>query len=351
MTGETAVGSKGTAGKDGWAPSRIAIIGAGSWGTALAMIAARNKHQVKLWAREPEVALEINRAHKNPYYLADFDLDEGIHATTSVEETIEDADFVLLVVPSHAMRETVAQLLPHLRSEMVLVSAAKGVENITLMRMEEVVNDVLRESFAPRYVALSGPSFAREVAKGDPTAIVAASRNREWSELIQQSLSSSFFRVYTNTDVVGVELGSAVKNVVAIAAGVVRGLGFGTNAVAAIITRGLAEMTRLALAQGARVETLAGLAGLGDLVLTCTGELSRNRRVGVELGRGRKLSDIVGEMREVAEGVKTTRSIYELGRRLRIEMPITASIYALLYEDKPALEAANELMGRPLKRE
>jgi glycerol-3-phosphate dehydrogenase (NAD(P)+) len=217
--------------------------------------------------------------------------------------------------------------------------------------MEEVVADVLRGDSRSRYVALSGPSFAREVARGDPTAIVAASSSPARSELVQRSLSSSVFRVYTNTDVTGVELGGAVKNVVAIAAGVVRGLGFGTNAVAAIITRGLAEMSRLALAEGARVETMAGLAGLGDLVLTCTGELSRNRRVGVELGRGRKLADILGEMREVAEGVKTTRSVYELGRRLGIDMPITASIHALLYEDKPALEAANELMGRPLRRE
>src|SRR5439155_23486599 len=192
---------------------------------------------------------------------------------------------------------------------------------------------------------------ALEVAKGGPTEIVAASRHRESSEMIQRSLSSISFRIYTNTDVAGVELGGAVKNVVAIAAGVVRGLGFGTNAVAAIITRGLAEMTRLALAQGARVETMAGLAGLGDLVLTCTGELSRNRHVGVQLGRGRKLADILSEMREVAEGVKSAKSIYELGQRLGIEMPITANIHALLYEDKPALDAANELMGRPLKRE
>jgi glycerol-3-phosphate dehydrogenase (NAD(P)+) len=243
------------------------------------------------------------------------------------------------------------RLRPHLRGEMVLVSAAKGVENNSLMRMEEVVRAVLQGTFEPRYVALSGPSFALEVAKGDPTAVVAASRDGEAGEMIQRSLSSGSFRIYTNTDVIGVELGGAVKNVVAIAAGVVRGLGFGTNAVAAIITRGLAEITRLALAQGARAETMAGLAGLGDLVLTCTGELSRNRRVGIELGRGRKLSEILGEMREVAEGVKTTRSIYELGQRLKIEMPITASIYALLYEDKPAVEAANELMGRPLKRE
>jgi glycerol-3-phosphate dehydrogenase (NAD(P)+) len=329
---------------------RIAVIGAGSWGTALAMAAARNQHHVMLWAREPEVASAINQAHRNPLYLSDFDL-ENIRATTNIEEAIDAADFALLVVPSHAMREIISRLLPFLNNRVVLVSAAKGVENSTLMRMEEVVADVLRESFEPRYVALSGPSFAREVAEGDPTAIVAASRDREASELVQRSLSSNVFRVYTNTDVVGTELGGAVKNVVAIAAGVVRGLGFGTNAVAAIITRGLAEMTRLALAEGARVETMAGLAGLGDLVLTCTGELSRNRHVGVELGRGRKLEEILGGMREVAEGVKTTRSIFELGRRLEIEMPITASIHALLYEDKSALDAANELMGRPLKRE
>ena len=330
---------------------RIAVIGAGSWGTALAIAAARNKLDVTLWARDSDVARAINSTRRNPFYLSDFELPQNVRATSSVEEAAEGADFALLVVPSHAMRQLATQLLPHLRIETVLVSAAKGVENNTLMRMEQVVTDVLREKFEPRYVALSGPSFALEVAKGDPTAIVAASRNREASELIQHSMSSSSFRVYTNTDVAGVELGGAVKNVVAIAAGVVRGLGLGTNAVAAIITRGLAEMTRLALAQDARAETMAGLAGLGDLVLTCTGELSRNRHVGVELGRGRRLADILGEMREVAEGVKTTLSIYELGRRLGIEMPITASIYALLYENKTANEAANELMGRPLKRE
>jgi len=331
--------------------NRVAVIGAGSWGTALALVAARNRHQVSLWAREPEVATEINRSHRNPFYLSDFDLPDSIRATTSVEDAVQEARFAILVVPSHAMREMTERLRPYLTSEMILVSAAKGVENHSLMRMEEVVRDVLHKEFEPRYVALSGPSFALEVAKGDPTAIVAASRDGESSEVIQHALSSSSFRIYTNTDVVGVELGGAIKNVVAIAAGVVRGLGFGTNAVAAIITRGLAELTRLALAQGARVETMAGLAGLGDLVLTCTGELSRNRRVGIELGRGRKLPEILGEMREVAEGVKTTKSIYELGRRLQIDMPITASIFELLYRDKPASEAANELMGRPLKRE
>ena len=328
---------------------RVAVIGAGSWGTALALVAARNRHQVTLWAREPEIARGIEVAHRNPFYLSDFELPENIRATTSIGAALAECDFALVVVPSHAMREVVRGMQPHLDPSLVLVSATKGVENSSLMRMDEVIGDVL--GFEPRFVALSGPSFAREVARGDPTAIVAASRNLEWSEMIQRQLSSNHFRVYTNRDVIGVELGGAVKNVVAIAAGVVRGLGLGTNAVAAIITRGLAEMTRFAVTQGALVETMAGLAGLGDLVLTCTGELSRNRHVGVELGRGRKLADIVGETREVAEGVKTTNAIYEMSRRLGIDMPITASIYALLYEDKPAVEAANELMGRPLKRE
>jgi len=328
---------------------RVAVVGAGSWGTGLALVAARNGHQVTLWAREPEIARGIESSGRNPFYLSDFELPENIRATTSIEEALVGCDFALVVVPSHAMRDVVRGMQPHFDPSLVLVSATKGVENESLMRMDQVISEVLE--FNPRFVALSGPSFAREVATGDPTAIVAASRDLEWSGMIQRELSSNVFRVYTNTDVIGVELGGAVKNVVAIGAGVVRGLGLGTNAVAAIITRGLAEMTRLAVAQGARVETMAGLAGLGDLVLTCTGELSRNRRVGLELGKGRKLAEILAEMREVAEGVKTTRSIYELGRRLKIEMPITSSIYALLYEDKPAAEAANDLMGRPLKRE
>jgi glycerol-3-phosphate dehydrogenase (NAD(P)+) len=330
---------------------RVAVVGAGSFGTALALVAARNCHDVSVWAREPEVALGINESRRNPYYLSDFDLPENISATTSLKEAIADHDFVIVVVPSHAFREVVAEMRPHLRSDIVIVSATKGVENGTLMRMSEVISDVLKEAFEPRVVALSGPSFALEVARGEPTAIVAASREREASEMIQRQLSSGVFRVYTNDDVAGVELGGAVKNVVAIGSGVVRGLGFGHNAAAAIITRGLAEINRLAEACGARVETMAGLAGLGDLVLTCTGELSRNRRVGLELGRGRKLAEVLAQMREVAEGVKTTRAIYEMSRRLKIDMPITDSIFALLYQDKPAREAAAELMGRPLKRE
>ena len=330
---------------------RVAVVGAGSWGTALALVAARNHHDVSMWAREPEVARSIRGDHKNPLYLADFSLPENISASTSIEEALTGAGFVLLVVPSHAMRDVVFKMRDHLNPETVIVSATKGVENGSLMRMTEIIRDVLRERFEPRVVSLSGPSFAREVAQKDPTAIVVAGPDQAACEMVQQDLSSNVFRVYTNSDVVGVELGGAVKNVVAIAAGVVRGLGMGTNTVAAIITRGLAEITRLAVAEGAKGETMAGLAGLGDLVLTCTGELSRNRHVGFELGRGRRLADILAGMREVAEGVKTTKAIHELSRARGIDMPITASIYALLYEDKPATEAANELMERPLKRE
>ena len=330
---------------------RVTVVGAGSWGTALALVAARNNHDVRMWAREPEVARSIQCDHKNPLYLSDFQLPENISASTSLEEALNDASFVLMVVPSHAMREVILRMRELLKPETVIVSATKGVENGTLMRMTQVIRDVISERFEPRAVSLSGPSFAREVAQKDPTAIVVAGPDQPACEMVQQDLSSNVFRVYTNSDCIGVELGGAVKNVVAIAAGVVRGLGMGTNTVAAIITRGLAEITRLAVAEGAKGETMAGLAGLGDLVLTCTGELSRNRHVGFELGRGQGLADILAGMREVAEGVKTTKAIYELSRARGIDMPITASIHALLYEDKQAAEAANELMERPLKRE
>jgi glycerol-3-phosphate dehydrogenase (NAD(P)+) len=330
---------------------RVAIIGAGSWGTALSVVAARRNHLVRLWAREEEVAQTIRRTRKNPFYLSDFTIPDNVMPTTRLEEALEGADYCITVVPSHAMREVMLGIRDHLRPSTIVITASKGIENGSLMRMSEVIAATIGSSFEPRIVALSGPSFAREVAQGDPTAIVAASSSGESARQVQVEFSSHGFRIYTNNDVAGVELGGAIKNVVAIAAGVVRGLGFGYNSAAAIVTRGLAEMTRLAIALGGRVETLAGLAGLGDLVLTCTGDLSRNRRVGIELGKGRKLAEILSEMIEVAEGVNTTRAVYDLGRRLNIEMPITAGIHALLYEDKPALEAASELMDRPLKKE
>lgn len=330
--------------------SRVSILGAGSWGTALAIVAARGGHLVRIWARDQSVVEAIGRTRANPYYLSDFSLPKNVLATSSLKEALDGAEFVLLVVPSHAMRTLLERAREFLNQKALLVSAAKGVENESLLRMSEVAEQVLSSHSTQRFIALSGPSFACEVARGDPTAVVAGGANLD-CEQVQRAFSSTLFRVYTNDDLIGVELGGAVKNVVAIAAGVVHGLGFGANSVAAIITRGLAEMTRLAVACGARSETLAGLAGLGDLVLTCTGELSRNRRVGIELGRGRKLDDIVGETREVAEGVRTTRAIHQLARQRRVDAPITSSVYSLLYEGKSALEAASELMERPLRRE
>jgi glycerol-3-phosphate dehydrogenase (NAD(P)+) len=340
-----------TTGNPAGGGKRVAVVGAGGWGTALSIVAARNNHTVQLWAREEEVAETIRRTRRNPFYLSEFTIPDNVTPTTKLAEALTGAEYCILVVPSHAMREVALRIRDDLAADTIVICASKGIENGSLMRMSEVVADAMGPGIEPRFVALSGPSFAREVALGDPTAIVAAGRSIESARRVQVEFSSHGFRIYTNSDVAGVELGGAIKNVVAIAAGVVRGLGFGHNSVAAIITRGLAEMTRLAFAQGGRVETLAGLAGLGDLVLTCTGDLSRNRRVGIELGKGRKLADILSDMIEVAEGVNTAKAVYELGRRVNIDMPITASIYSLLYEDKPALEAASELMDRPLKTE
>lgn len=330
---------------------RIAIIGAGSWGTALALVAARARNEVRLWAHSAEVIEGLQRERENKIYLPGFALPDSILATNNLAEALAGAEIVLTVVPSHVCREVYRQMLPHLQPQMIFVNATKGIENDTQMRMEEVVRDVLKTDFEPRYVVLSGPSFAQEVAKDEPCAIVAASQSVEHSKRVQQALSSNRFRVYTNNDVVGIEIAGAVKNVMAIATGAVNGLGLGYNSAAALVTRGLAEMTRLAVRLGGRAETLAGLAGMGDLVLTCFGSLSRNRRVGFELGRGRKLEDIVNEMREVAEGVKTAKAANDLATKLGAEMPITAGVYQMLYEGKTPRELELELMERPLKPE
>lgn len=329
----------------------IAIIGAGSWGTALALVAARARNEVRLWAHSAEVIEGLQRERENKLYLPGFALPDSILATNNLAEALAGAEIVLTVVPSHVCREVYRQMLPHLQPQMIFVNATKGIENDTQMRMEEVVRDVLKTDFEPRYVVLSGPSFAQEVAKDEPCAIVAASQSEEHSKRVQQALSSNRFRVYTNNDVVGIEIAGAVKNVMAIATGAVNGLGLGYNSAAALVTRGLAEMTRLAVRLGGRAETLAGLAGMGDLVLTCFGSLSRNRRVGFELGRGRKLEDIVNEMREVAEGVKTAKAANDLATKLGAEMPITAGVYQMLYEGKTPRELELELMERPLKPE
>ena len=293
----------------------------------------------------------MRRERVNVKYLAGHALPERVEPTSDFDEALTGADLVLLVVPSHVMREVLAQMMPRLRERMLFVSATKGIETETGKRVSEVLRESLKERFEPRFVCLSGPSFAKEVASGQPTAVVAAGDDLEDAKVVQEALSFQNLRIYTNTDVVGAEVGGAVKNVMAVAAGMVAGLGLGSNSVSALITRGLAEMSRLALAQGARTETLMGLAGLGDLVLTSTGSLSRNRYVGQEIGRGRALKEILAGMSEVAEGVKTTLAVHHLAARLKVEMPITEEVHAVLYEGKSARDAAEALMTRPLRGE
>jgi glycerol-3-phosphate dehydrogenase (NAD(P)+) len=329
----------------------VAIIGAGGWGTALALIAARAGNRVRLWANSAEVASLLRLERENKIYLPGFTLPDSVAPAEDIAEAMAGAEIVLTATPSHVCRDIYLRLIDHARPQMIFVNASKGIEVASGMRMEEVVRDVLKDRFEPRYVALSGPSFALEVAKDEPCAIVAASRSPALAEVVQETFSTGRFRVYTNGDVAGVEIGGAIKNVMAIATGAVNGLGLGYNSAAALVTRGLAEMTRLAVRLGGRGETMAGLAGMGDLVLTCFGALSRNRRVGYELGRGRKLDEIIGEMREVAEGVKTARSARELAARIGVEMPITEGVYQMLYEGKSPRQLMVELMERPLKAE
>jgi len=330
---------------------RVAIIGAGSWGSALAIVAARADHDVQIWSRNTAVVDSINSDHVNPIYLRDSRFADGGRATGDIVEVVNGAELVILAAPSHATRGLLTIMAPALQTEMIIVSATKGIEIETGKRISQVVAEVVPVATRPRFVCLSGPSFAKEVVENHPTAVVAASEDRDARQIVQSELSFDNLRIYTNDDVVGTELGGSVKNVMAIAAGMVAGLGFGSNSVAALITRGLAEMTRLALREGARQETLMGLAGLGDLVLTCTGSLSRNRFVGQELGKGRRLNDITAGMNEVAEGVRTTQAVKQLADRIGIEMPITNQVHAVLYEGKSASEAANELMTRPLREE
>lgn len=330
---------------------KVAIIGAGSWGTALALVAARAGNEVNLWAHSPEIAEMLRSERENRVYLSGFAVPDAVTPTNDLAEALAKAEIVLTVVPSHVCREIYLQMRPSLQPQMIFVNATKGIEIETQMRMEEVVRDVLHDHFEPRYVVLSGPSFAHEVAKDEPCAVVAASHSPAWAASVQETFSTNRFRIYTNNDVIGVEAGGAIKNVMALATGAVDGLGLGSSSASAIVTRGLAEMTRLAVSLGGKAETLAGLAGLGDLVLTCFGHLSRNRRVGYELGRGRKLQEITGEMREVAEGVKTTRAAYGLATRLGVEMPITTGVYQMLYQNKSPQDLMIELMERPLKSE
>jgi glycerol-3-phosphate dehydrogenase (NAD(P)+) len=329
----------------------ISIIGAGSWGTALALTLGRDGRPIQLWAYESEVVESIRLRRENEIYLPGVRLPESISVTNILGEALEGAGIVLTVIPSHFCRALYQQMLPHLNPGMTFVSATKGLDTEHLMRMSEVILATVGSRFQPRLCVLSGPSFAKEVARGDPTAVVVASDDIDAATLVQNEFSSRTLRLYTSTDVVGVELGGAVKNVIAIAAGVIEGLGLGHNPTAALITRGLAEITRLAMACGARRETLAGLAGVGDLTLTCTGTLSRNRTVGVELGKGRKLAEIISSMRMVAEGVKATKATVALAERHSVEVPITRQVSRILDGVVSPREAIRELMERTLKEE
>jgi glycerol-3-phosphate dehydrogenase (NAD(P)+) len=335
--------------------SEIAVIGAGAWGTALSIVLGRrHSHRIRLWTRNSQVLESIQQTRVNEKFLSGCAIPACVQITKDLRQAVDAAQIVVSAMPSQYCRGLFEQMRPHLQPETLIVSATKGLEEKTLLRMTEVIAETLQDQngYDPRIGALSGPSFALETARGDPTAISIASTDAKLAEMVQQEFSDPSFRIYTNSDVTGVELGGALKNIVAIAAGICDGLGLGYNSVAALITRGLAEMTRLVVACGGRAETMSGLAGLGDLVLTCTGGLSRNRSVGVELGRGRTLPEIVAAMRGmVAEGIFTTSAAVELAHAQKIEMPITEQVNAILHKNKSPRDAIQELMTRSGKSE
>jgi glycerol-3-phosphate dehydrogenase (NAD(P)+) len=332
---------------------KIAIVGGGSWGTALAIALTRSSrpHRIALWAHSPDVVEVLRAKRVNEIYLPGFELSAVVEVTGSLGETLAGAEMVLGVMPSANAREVYRAMRPYLDPHAIFVSATKGLEPATHARISEIISEETEQNTPPRIAVLSGPSFALEVARGDPTAVVLASTDASLASEIQEEFSGPTFRLYTNDDVIGTEIAGAVKNVIAIAAGVCTGLGLGTNTMAALVTRGLAEMTRLAVELGGRRDTLAGLAGVGDLILTATGELSRNRTVGVELGRGRELGEILGATRRVAEGVGSAAATLELARRVGVEMPITGQVHAVLTAERATRDAIRELMDRRLKQE
>jgi glycerol-3-phosphate dehydrogenase (NAD(P)+) len=332
---------------------RIAILGGGSWGTALAIVLSRTHkpHEVSLWVRDAALAESIRRARENKPYLPGHKLPETVQVSQDAAAVLENAGMVVGAIPAAHARSIYQHAMPYLARGIPIVSATKGLEPATHARMSEVISEIVSPEFPPRIAVLSGPSFAAEVAASQPTAVVLASRDVALANELQEEFAAPNFRLYTNDDVLGVELAGAMKNVMAIAAGVCQGLGLGSNPLAALITRGLAEMTRLAVALGARQETLGGLAGLGDLVLTCTGSLSRNRHVGVGLGKGRGLAEILAGMKMVAEGVGTSGALLALAREAAIELPITEQVEAILHQGRPPREAIRSIMERPLKRE
>lgn len=331
---------------------KVTIIGAGSFGTALAIVLARAENDVQLWAREQEVAYGINNQHKNPHYLSDVILPDSIACFTSLEKCLKTRDMIVFATPSHALREVAQKVKPFITGDEVLVNVAKGIENDTFMTMSQVLANVFEGTIIDDQIGvLSGPSHAEEVGKFKPTTVVATSNSKRTARIIQETFMTPMFRIYLNYDIMGVEIGGAVKNIMAIAAGIIDGAELGDNAKAAVITRGLHEMKRLGMQLGASQDTFAGLAGMGDLVVTCTSEHSRNRYVGLHIGRGEKLDEVVYRMNMVAEGIKTTRAVQEWSGKLQIEMPITNAVHSILTEGEDPKDMLYNLMTRNPKEE
>jgi glycerol-3-phosphate dehydrogenase (NAD(P)+) len=330
---------------------KIGVVGGGSWGTALANLLAGKGYAIDLWVFEKEVRDQILASGENSIFLPDIKLSSNLHPSNDIAEVVSEKDMVVVVVPSHVLRETTLKMASHISKEAIIVSASKGIENTTHLTMTGVMRETLTEIPPDQLAVISGPSFASEVARNLPTVVTAASKNPDAAALVQQALVTPYFRVYTSDDLMGVELGGSLKNVIAIAAGVIDGLKLGLNTRAALITRGMTEIRRLGVKMGANPRTFTGLAGFGDLILTCTGHLSRNHTVGKKIGEGEKVKDILRQMRMVAEGVKTAKSVYSLSRSLKVEMPISHETYRILYEDLSPREAVMRLMTRDLKQE
>lgn len=331
---------------------KITIIGAGSFGTALSVVLARAGNNVQLWAREPEIAYGINNQHRNPKYISDVTLPDAVKSSTDLEECFDDPEMVVFATPSHAMREVANNIKPFLNGDEMVVSVAKGIENDTFQTMSQVLSEVLKGTIIDDHIGvISGPSHAEEVSKFKPTTVVASSYSKRTTKIIQDTFLTPMFRVYLNYDIIGVEIGASVKNIMAIAAGISDGAELGDNARAALITRGLHEMKRLGMKLGASQDTFSGLTGMGDLVVTCTSEHSRNRYVGYHIGQGKSLEEVVSKMDMVAEGVKTTRSVHEWSKKLGVEMPITAAVYQVLFEGEDPEDMLYDLMTRNPKEE
>ncbi len=329
----------------------IAVVGAGSWGTTLAQLLAGKGFKVDLWVYEKELFEQIRDTRENRVYLPGYVLNENISVHNRLEDVVKGHDMVVMVVPSHVYRQVAVQMLPCLNPTGIVVNATKGIENETFLTMSGIWGEILPRDTGIRMLSISGPSFAHEVIRKVPTAITVAGEDLETAKAVQHVFSTNYFRVYTSLDRIGIEIAGATKNVIALAAGISDGMSFGLNTRAALITRGLAEITRLGAKLGSNPLTFLGLAGIGDLLLTCTGDLSRNRTVGIQLGQGRKIKEILSEMRMVAEGVLTARSVHFLARRMQVEMPICSQVYRILYEDKDPRTVVHELMGRDLKHE